>query len=662
MKEFNLRTFLRARIIRVRKTPESLAFMERVKNRYPNYDLDHVLGSNKEKINDFTADSEFKEEFMAEELTKNLLELSSDTDDGIVNTTEVTPSEVSLDDLLGDLKLEEPSEMELPEMEPDEKFEELSSFSKELEPDETQIPEAIPLEAELTGENDLENALQKIIDETENNIEKDSEKFAEPGTEVLEVISKSEDLNEIKIDEDIEEPKNADVDFNDYIQDENTIEKIDNAENREFAEIDKIISDLKSEPGDQLSEPENDFVEFDNETFEPEEQPVDSLEVEVPTKLKETLYELKHESKLDEVDLDKTDEENIEPGYYLGLKRKNEESLEWDWGDELKEEFGVEFLKEEELKASKDFEEERHLKDESETIDDFFKIAGHTKPTLFDELESTVKKEIEETRDFEETKNFDETVEPHQVLEYAGEPRRYHFIDEQQPETGITEIRKGSEAGYNFEPMDEVMAEYNENEKGFSFGKTFLIVFSSFVVVVAIIVYMLMNNTEQPKEQADSNAVKDSFSLNEPSNKIDSSQLVVDEYSDFPRVAKLPSKGETSDVKPGNDIGTTSNEPVVQPVTTGPETKNRDLYRTISTETRVSNNIYFDGRQYNFQVSSWKNRYKAEQEVERLRGKGYSAFAVEVYLPQKGGTWFRVRVGNFKSKEEAEQFLSKNTF
>ena len=73
-------------------------------------------------------------------------------------------------------------------------------------------------------------------------------------------------------------------------------------------------------------------------------------------------------------------------------------------------------------------------------------------------------------------------------------------------------------------------------------------------------------------------------------------------------------------------------------------------------------NIYFDGKSYNFQVSSWRNQVKAEQEVQRLRRKGYDAFVVEVYLPQKGGTWFRVRIGDFKSEKEAEQFLTNNTF
>ena len=51
---FDLRTFIRANISRERKTPESLAFMTRVKERYPYLDLDHIAGAEfKKKINDY---------------------------------------------------------------------------------------------------------------------------------------------------------------------------------------------------------------------------------------------------------------------------------------------------------------------------------------------------------------------------------------------------------------------------------------------------------------------------------------------------------------------------------------------------------------------------------------------------------------------------------
>jgi len=49
MKDFNLRTMLRNRLP-VSKSKEFLAW---VKEKYPNWDLHHILGSNRVKLNDF---------------------------------------------------------------------------------------------------------------------------------------------------------------------------------------------------------------------------------------------------------------------------------------------------------------------------------------------------------------------------------------------------------------------------------------------------------------------------------------------------------------------------------------------------------------------------------------------------------------------------------
>ena len=48
-----LRRLLRNRLQMRRKTVASIAYMQRLKKKYPHLDLDHILGSNKEKLNDF---------------------------------------------------------------------------------------------------------------------------------------------------------------------------------------------------------------------------------------------------------------------------------------------------------------------------------------------------------------------------------------------------------------------------------------------------------------------------------------------------------------------------------------------------------------------------------------------------------------------------------
>lgn len=79
-----------------------------------------------------------------------------------------------------------------------------------------------------------------------------------------------------------------------------------------------------------------------------------------------------------------------------------------------------------------------------------------------------------------------------------------------------------------------------------------------------------------------------------------------------------------------------------------PETKRSSLVR---------DNIYIEGSSYVVQLSSWKSEAIADQEVARLKRKGFKAFKTSAVVPQKGGTWYRVKVGGFSSAEEAARFF-----
>jgi len=74
----------------------------------------------------------------------------------------------------------------------------------------------------------------------------------------------------------------------------------------------------------------------------------------------------------------------------------------------------------------------------------------------------------------------------------------------------------------------------------------------------------------------------------------------------------------------------------------------------------VKGTIFSDGSTFVVQVSSWPDKNKAASEVARLLRAGHNAFMTEAYVPQKGGTWFRVRVGYFLSLSEAEKYLRSN--
>jgi hypothetical protein len=56
---------------------------------------------------------------------------------------------------------------------------------------------------------------------------------------------------------------------------------------------------------------------------------------------------------------------------------------------------------------------------------------------------------------------------------------------------------------------------------------------------------------------------------------------------------------------------------------------------------------------FTINVASFKKKVRAERFMEELKKKGYKAFVAETSIPKRG-TWYRVSVGRFPSRGEAE--------
>ncbi|MFA6981140.1 MAG: SPOR domain-containing protein [Ignavibacteriaceae bacterium] len=102
----------------------------------------------------------------------------------------------------------------------------------------------------------------------------------------------------------------------------------------------------------------------------------------------------------------------------------------------------------------------------------------------------------------------------------------------------------------------------------------------------------------------------------------------------------------------------------IQPPIVKETIKKTEVSPTTPVETKkatlIRDNIYLEGSTYVVQLSSWKSESIADQEVARLKRKGFKAYKTSAVVPQKGGTWYRVKVGGFSSAEEASRFYNSN--
>ncbi|MGK9476068.1 SPOR domain-containing protein [Melioribacter sp. OK-6-Me] len=88
------------------------------------------------------------------------------------------------------------------------------------------------------------------------------------------------------------------------------------------------------------------------------------------------------------------------------------------------------------------------------------------------------------------------------------------------------------------------------------------------------------------------------------------------------------------------------------------EEKPKEVSSSIK-ENKISKYIFEADGKYVIQVSAWRSKTKAENVASDLKRDGHNAFVLKVDIPGKG-TWYRVRIGNFESVQEAEDYIRKN--
>jgi hypothetical protein len=73
-------------------------------------------------------------------------------------------------------------------------------------------------------------------------------------------------------------------------------------------------------------------------------------------------------------------------------------------------------------------------------------------------------------------------------------------------------------------------------------------------------------------------------------------------------------------------------------------------------EKQISDMFFTDGELYCFQVSSFRDKKFANNEANNLILDGHNAFVIEAYPYNNYQLWYRVRIGYFKTLEEAKAY------
>lgn len=209
-----------------------------------------------------------------------------------------------------------------------------------------------------------------------------------------------------------------------------------------------------------------------------------------------------------------------------------------------------------------------------------------------------------------------------------------------------SELAKESEAQATYDEIKSSIHQEESNSKRW----IYLSVAGVFIILLIAIIYIATQPDEiSPQMQAFTQepAVKQSDVADQPQAEIDSS------------AADSVVTSETSVEEPLLKEEPKVIEKKVAPVKLS-KTEYTGLYRKIENDVSLTDQIYFDGKKYSVQLSSWKSKSFAEHEVKKYKKLGHDAFIYTVYIKSKESTWNRVRIGYFDSQKEAQEFLNNN--
>ena len=119
-----------------------------------------------------------------------------------------------------------------------------------------------------------------------------------------------------------------------------------------------------------------------------------------------------------------------------------------------------------------------------------------------------------------------------------------------------------------------------------------------------------------------------------------------------PKPEPKPTETKVAESKPASPPGKV--EPAPVPTRTAPQ--GSPLKEAIARAAQRPTEAV-PGGAFTLQISAFQNRPEADRFAAKLRDRGYAPYIVSAEVPNKG-TWYRVRMGSFPSKDAASRYLA----
>lgn len=201
----------------------------------------------------------------------------------------------------------------------------------------------------------------------------------------------------------------------------------------------------------------------------------------------------------------------------------------------------------------------------------------------------------------------------------------------------------------SFEPGRDYIREDEKPDFKVKYGLWFWVIMISFVIVTAGGLYYFL-------------FYKDGNNQNTVQNNKTVEQNTVERDYEVP-VSIIPQTDSAASEESNNQSAAEDNNVVNKPVEPKAEEQIPPVQNDIQTGDNKNNlvkeYIFSDGNKFTIQVSSWRTKSVAEDQVRRLQADGLPSYISE-FISRNGQKWYRVRVGEYSSLPQAEEFLARN--